>query len=101
MSNLKTGFFSERKVIRVKKQDAAFVYFILESQEGLTSYSTLPQASVHDLDRLLELRISPDFLGEMQEVLLDLSPWVEVVRQPKAAFFGEIPDLAAGKQAKE
>ncbi len=59
---------SIRQVIRVKKEDSAFVYFILESYEGITSYSTLDFKS-GDLHRDLELRIPPDFEQEVEEVL--------------------------------
>ncbi len=59
---------SLRKVIRVKKEDSAYVYFILESYEGITSYSTL-EFKTGDLYRDLELRIPPDFEQEV-EVLL-------------------------------
>jgi hypothetical protein len=54
--------------IRVKKEDSAFVYFILESYEGITSYSTLPFKK-SDLFRDLELRIPPDYEDEVQFVL--------------------------------
>jgi hypothetical protein len=59
---------SIRRKIRVKKEDSAFVYFILESHEGVTSYSTLPfkQGDPH---RDLELRIPPDFVNEVNELL--------------------------------
>jgi hypothetical protein len=59
---------SIRQVIRVKKEDSAFVYFILESYEGITSYSTL-DFKPGDLHRDLELRIPPDFEQEVAEVL--------------------------------
>ena len=63
------------KKIRVKKQDSAFVYFILESYEGITSYSTLDHRP-EDPHRDLELRIPPDFLAEVEELLRDLGEMV-------------------------
>ncbi len=62
---------SIHRVIRVKKEDAAFVYFILESHEGALSYSTLPgeAAQAH---RDLELRIPPGMETEVERILESL-----------------------------
>ncbi len=62
---------SIRRVIRVKKQDSAFVYFLLESYEGITSYSTLNFRN-GDLYRDLELRMSSDFVSEVEKLLRSL-----------------------------
>ena len=59
---------SIKRRIRVKKQDSAFVYFILESYEGIASYSTL-DFKQGDCYRDLELRIPPDFLNEVDNLL--------------------------------
>lgn len=66
---------SVKKTIRVKKEDSAFVYFILESHEGITSYSTL-DFKTGDPYRDLELRIPPDFVTETEEVLRQLGDLV-------------------------
>lgn len=63
------------KKIRVRKEDSAFVYFILESYEGITSYSTL-NFQVGDAYRDLELRIAPDFEPEVIELLKTLGEMV-------------------------
>jgi hypothetical protein len=63
--------YSHRKKIRVKKEDSAFVYFILESYEGITSYSTL-YFKQGDLHRDLELRIPNDFVPEVEDLLRHL-----------------------------
>jgi hypothetical protein len=63
------------KKIRVRKEDSAFVYFILESYEGISSYSTLDH-KVGDPHRDLELRIPPDFLNEVQELLKELGDMI-------------------------
>jgi Domain of unknown function (DUF4911) len=63
------------KKIRVRKEDSAFVYFIMESYEGITSYSTLDH-KVGDPHRDLELRIAPDFLNEVLELLKELGEMV-------------------------
>lgn len=70
---------SIRMNIRVKKEDSAFVYFILESYEGIASYSTLGFAK-GDLHRDLELRIPPDFLGETRRVLKSLGDLVYEIK---------------------
>ncbi len=67
------------KKIRVRKEDAAFVYFILESHEGLASYSTLPHQP-GDAHRDLELRITPDFLEEAEGLLHRLGEMVYEIR---------------------
>jgi hypothetical protein len=56
------------RTVRVKKEDSAFIYFILESYEGIASYSTL-EFKTGDSFRDLELRIPPDYLAEVEELL--------------------------------
>jgi hypothetical protein len=68
------------RTIRVRKEDSAFVYFILESYEGITSYSTLHH-KVGDASRDLELRIAPDFLNEVNELLTSLGEMVYELRE--------------------
>jgi len=67
------------KVIRVRKQDSAFVYFTLEANEGIASYSTLPHQA-GDAFRDLELRIPPDFVNEVDELLKSLGEMVYEIR---------------------
>ncbi len=69
------------KKIRVRKEDSAFVYFMLESYEGIASYSTLPH-TVGDSHRDLELRIPPDFVSEVDELLGSLG---EMIYELKSA----------------
>lgn len=57
-----------RRRIRVRKEDSAYVYFILESYEGVTAYSTL-DFKVGDPFRDLELLIPPDFLTETEGLI--------------------------------
>ena len=70
------------KNIRVRKEDSAFVYFILESYEGITSYSTLDH-KVGDAYCDLELRIAPDFLTEVQELLKELGDMIYELNECK------------------
>jgi hypothetical protein len=60
-----------RKTIRVRKEDSAFVYCILESHEGIASYSTLPHHE-GDAFRDLELTIPECFRQEVDRVLQEL-----------------------------
>ncbi|MCM2322183.1 MAG: DUF4911 domain-containing protein [Oligoflexia bacterium] len=69
------------KRIRVKKEDSAFVYFLLESYEGIASYSTLdfkPGEPYRDL----ELRIPPDFEAEVESLLASLGDLVYRLSDP-------------------
>jgi hypothetical protein len=63
------------KRIRVRKQDSAFVYAILESHEGIAAYSTLAHKP-EDLYRDLELQIPPDFVAEAERLLRELGELV-------------------------
>jgi hypothetical protein len=63
------------KKIRVRKQDSAFVYFVLEASEGMTSYSTL-EFKPGDPYRDLELRIPPDFVADVEDLLKSLGDMV-------------------------
>lgn len=66
-----------KRQIRVRKQDSAFVYFILESFEGVTSYSTI-QHKEGDPDREIELVFTLDFSNEVEEILNDLKEKISV-----------------------
>lgn len=67
-----------RKIIRVHRRDSAFVYAILESLEGMTSFSTLPDTPGQDF-RELELHISPGYVDEVEKVLEGLRKKFPVV----------------------
>ena len=70
----------KKKVIRIHRRDSAFVYAILESLDGMTSYSTLPDAPGQDFRRL-ELHISPDFEAEIATVLDGLRKKVPIIEE--------------------
>jgi hypothetical protein len=67
-----------RKKIRVKKEDSAFVYAILESYEGIAAYSTL-DFKLGDPHRDLELLIPPDFVGEVESLCKRLGDMVYAI----------------------
>ena len=63
------------KLIRLRKEDTAFLYFLLESHEGICSYSTL-DFETGDPYRVMELRIPPDFVAEVEDLLASLGDMV-------------------------
>jgi hypothetical protein len=67
-----------RRQIRVRKEDSAFIYFILEAQEGITAYSTLDFKS-EDAHRDLLLMIPPDFVHEVDALLKELGDLIYVL----------------------
>jgi hypothetical protein len=69
--SVKSPIHSIHRKIRMRKEDSAFVYFILEAHEGICSYSTLPFEPT-DAHRDMLLRIPPDFVQEVQAVLNEL-----------------------------
>jgi hypothetical protein len=58
-------------VIRLRKQDSAYLYQILESYEGVSSYSTLPCGRETPY-RDIALHPAPHFLAELQALLARL-----------------------------
>ncbi len=78
-----------RQVIRITKADSAWVYHVLEAQEGIVSYSTLPDPksgpalSPQGLPACdLALTIPAAFVAELQQVLVQLREadvwWMEI-----------------------
>jgi hypothetical protein len=54
--------------IRVRKEDSAYIYAVLEAYEGVTAYSTLPSPAECTY-RDLELQVPEGFLRELDELL--------------------------------
>lgn len=63
------GVMMIKKKIRVHRRDSAFTYAILESLEGMASYSTLPDNEPGQSFRDLALCIPEAFEREIQDVL--------------------------------
>lgn len=63
--------------VRMRKEDSAFFYALMESYEGIAAYSTLdsPPDTPH---RDLELQVPPDFVIEVDNLLSELKDWVYV-----------------------
>jgi hypothetical protein len=66
---------SIQRRIRVKKEDSAFVYCILESHEGIASYSTL-DSKTGDAHRDLELTVPEGSREEVDRILKELGEMV-------------------------
>ena len=63
---------AKQTIIRVPKDQAAFVYFILESHEGLCFYSTLDHEK-GQLYRDIDIKGSTDFQADVDHILETLS----------------------------
>ena len=57
--------------VRVRSEDSAFIYQILEASEGVCAYSTLPHVP-GDRHRDLELIVPISLVPEMDRILADL-----------------------------
>ena len=66
-------------VIRVRKQDSAYLYQILESYEGLTNFSTL-DAEKESPYRDIALHYAPDLFPELERLLLCLEAEIGLTR---------------------
>lgn len=68
-------------ILRVKKQDSAFLYQLLESYEGLASFSTVTEQK--DLPyRDIELHIAPDLAAEVEAMVARLEKDIPLERLP-------------------
>ena len=66
---------SLQRKIRVRKEDSAFVYFVLEANEGIAAYSTL-EFKPGDPHRDLLILIPPDFEEDVDRVLKSLGEMI-------------------------
>lgn len=73
-----------RKIIRVLKKDSAFVYAILESLEGWTSYSTIIDKFNQVNYRDLELFIPLGYADEVELVLEGLKKKIPLEELPQS-----------------
>lgn len=75
-------------IIRIAKQDSAWIYHVFEAQEGAVSYSTLSDSERLGIPRLspegretcdLELTVPVGFLTQIQDILqqlIDSGIWI-------------------------
>lgn len=71
MKDIQTPESSTTRRIRVRSEDSAFVYAVLEASGGVCAYSTLPN-SPGDRHRDLELVIPLGQTAEVERILADL-----------------------------
>ena len=64
-------------VLRVKKADSAYLYRVLESYEGITNFSTLPEPPGVPYRDVL-LHIAPDFLPAVERLVAHLKQEMEI-----------------------
>lgn len=70
--NYKNSQLIINKIIRVSKKDSSFVYFTLESNEGLCFYSTL-ESSMNTDYRDLTVNFTPEFKEDVERIFSILS----------------------------
>jgi hypothetical protein len=68
---------AQRLVVRTRKEDSAFLYHVLEANEGLTAYSTLDEQP-HALYRDVELLFTEENRQDVMALLQDLGSFVAV-----------------------
>lgn len=65
-------------LIRIQKKDAAYLYQLLESYEGLTNHTTMPAAE-GTLYREIRLHKSPEQNEALRRMLQNVSQEIELV----------------------
>lgn len=76
MTSKETIFIKKR--IRAPKEETVFLYALLESYEGLASYSTVDYSSSKPY-RDMELRFSVDFKEDIDRLLSQLESIVYII----------------------
>lgn len=64
-------------VIRIKKEDSAYVYRVLESYEGLTNFSTVDGDNSLPY-RDIKLHIAPDLIDEVRILIKNLGEEIDL-----------------------
>lgn len=70
--------YSKKIIVRTSKEYSVFIYFLMESLEGVTAYTTIMH-SAGDLHRDLLLTVPECFLGELLEFIGDCGKEVSIV----------------------
>ena len=55
-------------ILKTSKKDSAFLYFVLESNEGLCFYSTLDESVGEDY-RLIQVNYTQDFQDQIEKLI--------------------------------
>ena len=64
-------------VLRVRKEDSAYLYQVLESYEGLTNYSTLHREKGHSHCEVV-LHLAPDLRTQVEILVENLRSEIEI-----------------------
>lgn len=72
-----TKIVSCRVLLKVKKEDSAIVYFILEANEGICFYSTIPHET-HDPFRTVEVKYTKELEKEFNQIINQLKKEIEI-----------------------
>ena len=56
------------RILKTSKKDSAFLYFVLESNEGLCFYSTLDESVGEDY-RLIQVNYTQDFQDQIEKLI--------------------------------
>lgn len=64
-------------LLKVKKEDSAIVYFILEANEGICFYSTIPHET-HDQFRIVEIKYTKELEKEFNQIINQLKKEIEL-----------------------
>ena len=71
-------------ILRVRKEDSAYLYQILEASEGLTNYSTLP-AEKNSPHRDILLHLAPDLIHDVRELIARLGREIPIEVLPSVS----------------
>ncbi len=63
--------------LRVRKEDSAYLYQILESYEGCTNFSTVDESKGAS-HRDIALHIAPDFRSQVEKLVSELQKEIEI-----------------------
>lgn len=65
------------KTLKTSKADSAFLYFVLESNEGLCFYSTLDESLGHQY-RLIKINYTPEFETQVTNLIDHCNKSIEI-----------------------
>ncbi len=72
-----TKIVLNRVLLKVKKEDSAIIYFILEANEGVCFYSTIPHEA-HDQFRIIEIKYTQELEKEFNQIINQLKKEIDL-----------------------
>ena len=64
--------------VKIHRKKAMFLYFILESNEGLCSFTTRPKDNDHQIHRIVDIYFDESLKSEVQLILSELDQKLEL-----------------------